>query len=158
MLAKPGGGAIDELCGATFWHFPGRWQWYIRVCVILVPRRAVIITGSAVAKGQAGRSGRFSRLNILSRPARFDNFSVAVGFEHEHPLKLREPASLLQSHAVKFDVVKTLQDFVAKTASEDESLFHAFSINEDQVFCREAYESANGLLSPLENVGCWRKS
>jgi hypothetical protein len=35
-----------------------------------------------------------------------------------------------------------LQDFVAKTASEDENLFYVFSINEDQVFCREAYESA----------------
>jgi hypothetical protein len=28
-----------------------------------------------------------------------------------------------------------------------------FSINEDQVFCREAYESADGLLAHLDNVG-----
>jgi len=46
-----------------------------------------------------------------------------------------------------------LQDFVAKTASEDENLFYVFSINEDQVFCREAYESADGLLAHLDNVG-----
>ena len=46
-----------------------------------------------------------------------------------------------------------LQDFVAKTAREDENLFYVFSINEDQVFCREAYESADGLLSHLDNVG-----
>ena len=46
-----------------------------------------------------------------------------------------------------------LQDFVAKTASEDENLFYVFSINEDQVFCHEAYESADGLLAHLENVG-----
>ena len=46
-----------------------------------------------------------------------------------------------------------LQDFVAKTASADENLFYVFSINEDQVFCREAYESADGLLAHLDNVG-----
>jgi len=46
-----------------------------------------------------------------------------------------------------------LQDFVAKTAGKDENLFYVFSINEDQVFCREAYESADGLLSHLDNVG-----
>ena len=46
-----------------------------------------------------------------------------------------------------------LQDFVAKTAGKDENLFYVFSINEDQVFCREAYESADGLLAHLDNVG-----
>jgi hypothetical protein len=45
-----------------------------------------------------------------------------------------------------------LQDFVAKTASADENLFYVFSINEGQVFCREAYESADGLLAHLDNV------
>jgi len=46
-----------------------------------------------------------------------------------------------------------LQDFVAKTANADENLFYVFSINEDHVFCREAYESADGLLAHLDNVG-----
>ena len=46
-----------------------------------------------------------------------------------------------------------LQDLVAKTGSEDKNLFYVFSINEDQVFCREAYESADGLLAHLDNVG-----
>jgi hypothetical protein len=49
-----------------------------------------------------------------------------------------------------------LQDFVAKTASEDENLFYAFSINEDQVLCREVYENANGLVAHLDNVGASR--
>jgi hypothetical protein len=32
-------------------------------------------------------------------------------------------------------------------------LFYGFSINGDEVFCREGYESAEGVLAHLENVG-----
>ena len=42
--------------------------------------------------------------------------------------------------------------FIEKTATEKENLFYAFSINDDEIFCREAYESANGLLAHLDNV------
>jgi hypothetical protein len=42
---------------------------------------------------------------------------------------------------------------VEKTASEEENLFYGFSINGDEIFCREAYESASGLLAHLDNVG-----
>lgn len=46
-----------------------------------------------------------------------------------------------------------LRRFVEKTASEKENLFYGFSINGDEVFCREGYESAAGVLAHLDNVG-----
>jgi hypothetical protein len=57
-------------------------------------------------------------------------------------------------HPGKVDAVKVmLPRFAEKTASEKENLFYGFSLNGDEVFCREAYESANGLLAHLDNVG-----
>jgi len=32
-------------------------------------------------------------------------------------------------------------------------LFYKFSWNDDELFCREAYENAEGLLAHLDNVG-----
>jgi quinol monooxygenase YgiN len=43
--------------------------------------------------------------------------------------------------------------FVEKTASEEKNLFYGFTLNGDEVFCREAYANAEGLLAHLENVG-----
>ena len=45
-----------------------------------------------------------------------------------------------------------LSHFVEKTVTETENLFYGFSINGDTIFCREAYESATGLLAHLDNV------
>jgi quinol monooxygenase YgiN len=57
-------------------------------------------------------------------------------------------------HPGKVDAVKVmLPRFAEKAASEKENLFYEFSLNGDEVFCREAYESANGLLAHLDNVG-----
>jgi quinol monooxygenase YgiN len=57
-------------------------------------------------------------------------------------------------HPGKVDAVEVmLPRFAEKTASEKENLFYGFSLNGDEVFCREAYESANGLLAHLDNVG-----
>lgn len=56
-------------------------------------------------------------------------------------------------HPGKEEAVKTmLPRFVEKTATESENLFYGFSINGDEIFCREAYESATGLLAHLDNV------
>jgi quinol monooxygenase YgiN len=56
-------------------------------------------------------------------------------------------------HPGKEEAVKAmLPRFVEKTASESENLFYGFSINGDEIFCREAYESATGLLAQLDNV------
>jgi hypothetical protein len=57
-------------------------------------------------------------------------------------------------HPGKLDAAKVmLRQFIEKTATEKENLFYGFSINGDEIFCREAYESANGLLAHLDNVG-----
>jgi quinol monooxygenase YgiN len=43
--------------------------------------------------------------------------------------------------------------FVGLTKSEPKNLFYEFSVNGDEVFCREAYVDAEGLLAHLDNVG-----
>jgi quinol monooxygenase YgiN len=43
--------------------------------------------------------------------------------------------------------------FVEKTAKEEKNLFYEFTVNGDEVFCREGYADAEGLLAHLENVG-----
>ena len=46
-----------------------------------------------------------------------------------------------------------LPEFHAKTRNETGNLFYEFSINGDEVFCREGYVNADALLAHLENVG-----
>ena len=56
-------------------------------------------------------------------------------------------------HPGKLDAIKAmLPKFTAKTATEKAMLFYEFSWNGDELFCREAYENAEGLLAHLENV------
>ena len=40
-----------------------------------------------------------------------------------------------------------------KTASEEKNLFYGFTVNGDEVFCREGYTDAEGLLAHLDNIG-----
>jgi quinol monooxygenase YgiN len=47
----------------------------------------------------------------------------------------------------------SLPAFVEKTKTEPKNLFYGFTINGDEVFCREAYTDADGILAHLENVG-----
>jgi hypothetical protein len=57
-------------------------------------------------------------------------------------------------HPGQLDAAKALQrEFVAKTASETKMLHYGFTICGDQVFCREAYVDAQGVLDHLTNVG-----
>jgi hypothetical protein len=46
-----------------------------------------------------------------------------------------------------------LPAFVDKTAAEKENLFYGFTVNGDEVFCREGYTDAEGVLAHLDNVG-----
>jgi len=46
-----------------------------------------------------------------------------------------------------------LPEFAAKTRNETDNLFYEFTINGDEVFCREGYVNAEALLAHLENVG-----
>jgi hypothetical protein len=57
-------------------------------------------------------------------------------------------------HPGKLETVKAgLPRFVAQTATEQENLFYGFTVNGDEIFCREAYQTAAGVLAHLENVG-----
>jgi quinol monooxygenase YgiN len=57
-------------------------------------------------------------------------------------------------HPGKIEEIKaSLPRFVEKTATEKESLFYEFTMNGDELFCREGYRSAEGLLTHLENIG-----
>ncbi len=57
-------------------------------------------------------------------------------------------------HPGKLDAAKALLPaFVEKTKSEPARIYYEFTINGDEVFCREAYADAAGTLAHLENVG-----
>jgi hypothetical protein len=56
-------------------------------------------------------------------------------------------------HPGKLETVKAgFPRFVAQTAIEKENLFYGFAVNGDEIFCREAYQIAGGVLAHLENV------
>jgi quinol monooxygenase YgiN len=57
-------------------------------------------------------------------------------------------------HPGKLEAVKAgFSRFVAKTATEEENLFYGFTSDGEEMFCREAYESADGVLAHLQNIG-----
>jgi quinol monooxygenase YgiN len=56
-------------------------------------------------------------------------------------------------HPGKLDAFKaSLPAFIDKTKTEQKNLFYDFTFNGDEVFCREAYTDADGLLAHLANV------
>lgn len=57
-------------------------------------------------------------------------------------------------HSGKMDLVKSLlRRFVEKTQPEPGCLFYEFTLNGDEVFCREGYVGAAGVQAHLANVG-----
>jgi len=57
-------------------------------------------------------------------------------------------------HPGKLETFKaSLPAFVDKTAAEKKNLFYGFTINGTEVFCREGYTDAEGVLAHLDNVG-----
>jgi quinol monooxygenase YgiN len=57
-------------------------------------------------------------------------------------------------HADKLALFKSaLPGFIEKTRAEKKNLFYGFTINGDEVFCREAYADADGILAHLDNIG-----
>ncbi len=59
-----------------------------------------------------------------------------------------------KAHPGELNTFKALlPKFVAKTSTEDLCLFYGFTINGDEIFCREAYIGAEGVALHLENVG-----
>jgi quinol monooxygenase YgiN len=63
-----------------------------------------------------------------------------------HPYFRVKPGKLAEAKA-------RLPQFVAKTAQEPGNLFYDFTVRDDVIFCREAYDGAEGLLKHVENVG-----
>jgi quinol monooxygenase YgiN len=59
-----------------------------------------------------------------------------------------------KAHPGKLDAFKaSLPAFREKTATEEKNLFYDFTINGEDIFCREGYDGAEALLTHLENVG-----
>jgi quinol monooxygenase YgiN len=57
-------------------------------------------------------------------------------------------------HPGKLEAVKAVfPRFVEKTATEEKVLFYEFIVNGDEIFCREGYADAEGVLTHLDNVG-----
>lgn len=63
-----------------------------------------------------------------------------------HPYFKAKPGKLAEAKAM-------LPQFVAQAATEKLLLQYDFTINGDEIHCREAYVGAEGLLAHLENVG-----
>ena len=63
-----------------------------------------------------------------------------------HPYFRAQPGQLAAARAL-------LPAFVARTATEPLNLHYDFTINGDEIHCREAYVGAEGALAHLENVG-----
>ena len=59
-----------------------------------------------------------------------------------------------KAHAGKLPEIKAaLPAFVEKTKGEAKNLYYGFTVNGDEIFCREGYTDAEGVLAHLENVG-----
>lgn len=59
-----------------------------------------------------------------------------------------------KAHSGKWDEIEAvLKDFVATTKTEKDCLFYEFTVNGDEVFCREGYIGGEAVLHHLENVG-----
>jgi quinol monooxygenase YgiN len=57
-------------------------------------------------------------------------------------------------HPGKLEAVKAwFPRFVEKTATEEKVIFYEFTVNGDEIFCREGYADAEGVLTHLDNVG-----
>ena len=63
-----------------------------------------------------------------------------------HPYFKVHPGKLAAARAL-------LPAFVAKTTGEPANVYYEFTVNGDEVFCREGYTGAAGVLTHLTNVG-----
>lgn len=93
--------------------------------------------------------GRFSNsdgLDAAGQHVYYERMNRLSGFVTLHPYFKVPPE--------KLELLKgILPEFMAKTRDETGNLFYEFSVNGDEVFCREGYINAEALLAHLENVG-----
>ncbi len=72
--------------------------------------------------------------------------SVPQNFVSLHPYFKVHPGKLEEFKAA-------LPAFAQVTATETKNLFYDFTVNGNEVFCREGYDGAEALLKHLDNVG-----
>lgn len=59
-----------------------------------------------------------------------------------------------KAHPGKLEEIKaSFPKFLEKTRTEEKNFFYEFTINGDEVFCREGYADAGAALAHLDNVG-----
>jgi hypothetical protein len=59
-----------------------------------------------------------------------------------------------KAHPGKLEEIKALlPEFVKKSAAEEKILRYEFTLHGDEIFCREFYKDAAGVLAHLSNVG-----
>ena len=63
-----------------------------------------------------------------------------------HPYFKVHPGKLAEFKAA-------MPEFVEKTKGEPRNLYYEFTSNGDEIFCREGYDGAEGVLAHLDNVG-----
>ena len=63
-----------------------------------------------------------------------------------HPYFKAHPGKLAQFKAA-------MPAFVERTAGEKQNLYYEFTSNGDEIFCREGYVGAEGVLAHLDNIG-----
>ena len=73
------------------------------------------------------------------------NMCNTSNFVSLHPYFRPHPGKIEAARAI-------FSRFVERTAVEKDNLFYGFTINGDEIFCREGYGSAEGLLTHLQNV------
>ena len=74
------------------------------------------------------------------------NMSTLSNFVSLHPY--------FKVHPGKLEQVKAgFPRFIEKTTAEKENLFYDFTVNGDEILCREAYETSEGVLAHLDNIG-----
>ena len=81
------------------------------------------------------------------KAARYDPpMSTLSNFVSIHPY--------LKAHPGKLEEIKaSFPKFIEKTRTEGGNLFYEFTINGDEIFCREGYVDAEAALAHLDNVG-----
>ena len=95
--------------------------------------------------------GRFMESGSYSLPAARAAGSFTPMIEPSrmvtiHPYFRAKPGKLAEAKA-------KLPEFIAKTSQEAGNLYYHFTGHDDVIFCREAYDGAEGLLKHVENVG-----
>ena len=59
-----------------------------------------------------------------------------------------------KAHPGKLEEIKALlPEFVKKSATEEKILQYDFTLHGEEIFCRESYQDAAGVLAHLSNVG-----